>query len=129
MVITNSGMLNEALLSFFRKPREPIRMPKVDLKAKFAAMNEKVKKARMPSPHELRDGYLNSSFHKSFQQPLAVRSREMDDPEELEQRQVQYLLKLPLFADQLLATVKMHNLLVRQVQSFFEIVIPCASEI
>jgi len=76
LVITNSGMLNEALLSFFRKPREPIRMPKVDLKAKFAAMNEKVKKARMPSPHELRDGYLNSSFHKSFQQPLAVRSRE-----------------------------------------------------
>ena len=63
-------------------------MPKVDLKAKFAAMNDKVKKARMPSPHELRDGYLNSSFHKSFHQPLAVRSREMDDPEELEQRQV-----------------------------------------
>jgi hypothetical protein len=73
---------------FFRKPREPIRMPKVDLKAKFAAMNDKVKKARMPSPHELREGYLNSSFHKSFQQPLTVRSREMDDPEELELRQV-----------------------------------------
>ena len=51
-------------------------------------MNEKVKKARMPSPHELREGYLNSSFHKSFQQPLAVRTKEMDDPELLEQRQV-----------------------------------------
>ena len=63
-------------------------MPKIDMKAKFAAMNDKVKKARMPSPHELREGYLNSTFHKSFQQPLTVRTREMDDPEELEQRQV-----------------------------------------
>ena len=66
-------------------------MPRVDLKAKLSAMNEKVKKARMPSPHELREGYLNSSFHKSFQQPLAVRTKEMDDPELLEQRQVDYL--------------------------------------
>jgi hypothetical protein len=52
-----------------------MRLPKVDLKSKLAAMNEKVKKARLPSPYELRDGYLNSSFHKSFQQPLAVRNR------------------------------------------------------
>jgi len=67
-----------------------MRLPKVDLKAKLSAMNEKVKKARMPSPHELKEGYLNSSFHRSFQQPLAVRTREMDDPEELEQRQVAF---------------------------------------
>ena len=77
-----------------RKPREPMRLPKVDLKAKFSAMNEKVKKARMPSPHELKEGYLNSSFHRSFQQPLAVRTREIDDPEELEQRQVDQLMIL-----------------------------------
>ena len=81
-------LLSSIIQNFFWKPREPIRMPKIDMKAKFAAMNDKVKKARMPSPHELRDGYLNSSFHKSFQQPLTVRTREMDNPEELEQRQV-----------------------------------------
>ena len=46
-------------------------MPKVDLKSKFASMNQKVKKARMPSPGEIVDGYFKSDFHqKSFKQPL-----------------------------------------------------------
>ena len=39
-------------------------MPKVDLKSKFASMNQKVKKARMPSPGEIVDGYFKSDFHQ-----------------------------------------------------------------
>ena len=55
-----------------------MKMPKVDIKGKFTSMNDKVKKARMPSPHELRESYLNSAFHKQFKQPLAVRTRVED---------------------------------------------------
>ena len=56
-------------------------MPKVDLKSKFASMNQKVKKARMPSPGEIVDGYFKSDFHqRSFKQPLVckVRVEEVD---------------------------------------------------
>ena len=53
-------------------------MPNVDIRGKLASMNVKVKSARMPSPHELRESYLNSGFHKSFKQPLAVRTRVED---------------------------------------------------
>ena len=45
-------------------------VPTVDMRGKFATMNEKVKSARMPSPYELKESYLNSGFHKSFKQPL-----------------------------------------------------------
>ncbi len=59
--------------------RDPVKMPKVDIKGKFTNMGDKMKKARMPSPHELQESYLNSAFHKSFKQPLAVRTR-IEDP-------------------------------------------------
>ena len=53
-------------------------MPEVhmpDMKAKLQDMNESIKQAKMPKPQELKDGYLNSNFHKSFHQQLAVRTR------------------------------------------------------
>ena len=53
-------------------------MPEVhmpDMKAKLQDMNESIKQAKMPNPQEIKDGYLNSNFHKSFHQQLAVRTR------------------------------------------------------
>jgi hypothetical protein len=64
-----------------------MKMPKVDIKGKLSNMNDKVKKARMPSPHELRDSYINSGFHKSFKQPLACRTR-IEDLEVAKARQL-----------------------------------------
>ena len=63
--------------NYFRG-RDEFKMPNVDIRGKLASMNVKVKSARMPSPHELRESYLNSGFHKSFKQPLAVRTRVED---------------------------------------------------
>lgn len=66
------------VIAFCSRGRDPIKIPRVDLRSKFASMNEKVKRARMPSPGEMVDSYLNSGFHKQFKQPLAVRTRVED---------------------------------------------------
>eukprot|EP00091_Calanus_sinicus_P009984 TRINITY_DN231_c0_g1_i13.p1 TRINITY_DN231_c0_g1~~TRINITY_DN231_c0_g1_i13.p1 ORF type:complete len:274 (-),score=76.27 TRINITY_DN231_c0_g1_i13:474-1295(-) len=42
--------------------------PKKDLMGKIAAF-------RLPSPGEIKEGYLNSAFHKSLHQPLMVKSK------------------------------------------------------
>ena len=49
--------------------------PKVDLMGKIAAAGTAIKNARLPSPGELKEGYLNSAFHKSLHQPLIVKSK------------------------------------------------------
>ena len=68
-----------------KMPKMPeVHIPKVDMKAKMQDMNESIKKAKMPKPQEIKDGYLNSNFHKSFHQQLAVHSRVVE-PEELQQ--------------------------------------------
>ena len=59
----------------------------MDIKGKFASVNEKVKRVRMPSPGEMVHGYLNSDFHKSFKQPLAVRTR-VEDVDVVKARQL-----------------------------------------
>ena len=46
-----------------------------DLMGKIAAAGTAMKKARLPSPMELKEGYLNSAFHKSLHQPLIVKSK------------------------------------------------------
>merc|ERR1719458_2458233 len=42
---------------------------------KIAAAGSAIKKARLPTPMELKEGYLNSAFHKSLHQPLIVKSK------------------------------------------------------
>ena len=42
---------------------------------KMAAAGSAIKKARLPTPMELKEGYLNSAFHKSLHQPLIVKSK------------------------------------------------------
>merc|ERR1712226_472187 len=48
---------------------------KPDLMGAIAAAGTAMKKARLPSPMELKEGYLNSAFHKSLHQPLIVKSK------------------------------------------------------
>merc|ERR1712212_878937 len=43
------------------------------LMGKIAAAGSAIKKARLPTPMELKEGYLNSAFHKSLHQPLIVK--------------------------------------------------------
>ena len=43
--------------------------------SKLAAAGSAIKNARIPSPGELKESYLNSDFHKSFQQPLMVKAK------------------------------------------------------
>ena len=69
-------------------------MPSLDVKGKFASMNDSVKKARMPSPYELKESYFNSAFHKQFKQPLAVRTR-VEDVEVQKARQLLTQSKSP----------------------------------
>ena len=45
------------------------------LMGKIAAAGSAIKKARLPTPMELKEGYLNSAFHKSLHQPLIVKSK------------------------------------------------------
>merc|ERR1712203_794231 len=45
------------------------------LMGKIAAAGSAIKKARLPTPMELKEGYLNSAFHKSLYQPLIVKSK------------------------------------------------------
>jgi len=49
--------------------------PKMDLMGKIAAAGSAIKNARLPSPGEIKDGYLNSAFHKSLHQPLMVKTK------------------------------------------------------
>merc|ERR1712198_541319 len=44
---------------------------KVDLMGKIAA----IKNMKIPSPEEIKEGYLNSAFHKSLHQPLMVKAK------------------------------------------------------
>jgi len=46
--------------------------PKKDL---MGRIQDSIKNARLPSPGEIKEGYLNSSFHKSLHQPLMVKSK------------------------------------------------------
>merc|ERR1712226_77211 len=48
---------------------------KPDLMGAIAAAGSAIKKARLPTPMELKEGYLNSAFHKSLHQPLIVKSK------------------------------------------------------
>jgi len=49
--------------------------PKMDLMGKLAAAGSALKNARIPTPGEIKEGYLNSAFHKSLHQPLMVKSK------------------------------------------------------
>eukprot|EP00092_Neocalanus_flemingeri_P085459 GFUD01107548.1.p1 GENE.GFUD01107548.1~~GFUD01107548.1.p1 ORF type:complete len:2241 (+),score=686.17 GFUD01107548.1:98-6820(+) len=49
--------------------------PKVNLMGKIAAAGSAIKNARLPSPGEIKEGYLNSAFHKSLHQPLVVKTK------------------------------------------------------
>ena len=70
-------------------------MPKVDLKSKFASMKPNLRKARMPSPGEIVDGYFKSDFHqKSFKQPLVCKVR-VEDQETQKVRQLLTQQKSP----------------------------------
>ena len=42
---------------------------------KIAAAGSAIKNAKLPSPGEIKDGYLNSAFHKSLHQPLMVKAK------------------------------------------------------
>ena len=53
-------------------------MPKVDVKAKLTSLNESIRTTHIPSPQELKEGYMNSNFQKSFTQQLTVRTRTED---------------------------------------------------
>merc|ERR1712227_506152 len=57
--------------------------PKVDLMGKIAAAGTAIKNARLPSPGEIKEGYLNSSFHKSLHQPLIVKAKVEKTPLQL----------------------------------------------
>jgi len=46
--------------------------PKVNLMGKIGSA---IKNARMPTPGEMKEGYLNSNFHKSLHQPLVVKTK------------------------------------------------------
>ena len=47
----------------------------MDLMGKLAAAGSALKNARIPTPGEIKEGYLNSAFHKSLHQPLMVKSK------------------------------------------------------
>merc|ERR1711913_159159 len=46
--------------------------PKKDL---MGRIQDSIKNARLPSPGEIKEGYLNSAFHKSLHQPLMVKAK------------------------------------------------------
>ena len=54
---------------------------------KIAAAGSAIKKARLPSAGELKEGYLNSAFHKSLHQPLVVKTK-VESSEKQKARQV-----------------------------------------
>ena len=54
---------------------------------KIAAAGSAIKNARLPSAGELKEGYLNSAFHKSLHQPLVVKTK-VESSEKQKARQV-----------------------------------------
>merc|ERR1711962_1695563 len=58
-----------------QKKAAAARKAKPDLLGKIAAAGSAIKKARLPTAGELKDGYLNSAFHKSLHQPLIVKAK------------------------------------------------------
>ena len=59
---------------------------------KIAAAGTAIKNARMPTPGEIKDGSLNSTFHKSLHQPLLVKSKvEKTDVQKARQAMTQVL--------------------------------------
>merc|ERR1712180_264688 len=58
-----------------QKKAAAARKAKPDLLGKIAAAGSAIKKARLPTAGELKDGYLNSAFHKSLPQPLIVKAK------------------------------------------------------
>merc|ERR1719450_461689 len=71
--------------------------PKVDLMGKIAAAGTAIKNARLPSPGEIKEGYLNSSFHKSLHQPLIVKAKvEKSDVQKARQTMTQEKTPLQL---------------------------------
>ncbi len=71
-----------------------VEIPKIDLKAKVINMNSSIRNTKVPTPQEIRDSYINSNFHKSFQQPLAVRKR-VEDVDEQQKRKLLTEKKTP----------------------------------
>ena len=65
----------EIILTYFLFLVRKSGAPKVDLMGKIAAAGTAIKNARLPSPGEIKEGYLNSSFHKSLHQPLIVKAK------------------------------------------------------
>jgi len=57
------------------KPSKKNGAQKTNMMGRLAAASSAIKNARLPSPGEIKDGYLNSAFHKSFHQPLAVKTK------------------------------------------------------
>jgi len=55
--------------------RKSSKKSKPDLLGKIAAAGNAIKKARLPTAGELKEGYLNSAFHKSLHQPLMVKAK------------------------------------------------------
>merc|ERR1712059_221024 len=55
--------------------RKSSKKSKPDLLGKIAAAGSAIKKARLPTAGELKEGYLNSAFHKSLHQPLIVKAK------------------------------------------------------
>ena len=63
---------------------------------KIAAAGIAIKNARMPTPGEIKDGYLNSTFHKSLHQPLIVKSK-VEKTDVQKARQAMTQVKMLLF--------------------------------
>merc|ERR1719348_2189725 len=64
---------------------------------KIAAAGTDIKNARIPSPEEIKEGYLNSSFHKSLHQPLIVKAKvEKSDVQKARQTMTQEKTPLQL---------------------------------
>ena len=69
-------------------------IPKVDVKAKLTSLNESIRTTHIPTPQELKDGYMNSNFQKSFTQTLTVRTRQ-EDVDVQKQREMMTQRKTP----------------------------------
>lgn len=63
---------------------------------KIAAAKTAIKNTRMPTPGEIKDGYLNSTFHKSLHQPLIVKSK-VEKTDVQKARQAMTQVKMLLF--------------------------------
>ena len=69
-------------------------IPKVDVKAKLVSLNESIRTTHIPTPQEIKDGYMNSNFQKTFTQTLSVRTR-LEDVDVQKQREFMTQRKTP----------------------------------